>query len=141
MKKLIALVLVLAAMLSVAQPALAALPDSVSPLYVHAERASILLNIDANGLATIDVSYAGSASVSNVKITTYLEKRVGGLWARVVTDQPNNEWVVSSSSVAVARSYTHQLDSAGQYRAVSVFVLTADPGETITSDDTDYYVG
>lgn len=133
MKKIMALFLVFALCSSVLLvPAWARSEEVAAPYYANASSAQTSLTIDENGKASILVYCLGSSSVKSIKATTYLEKKVNGSWSRVDIDQPNDQWVSTTTSRIFSVTRTHDLTSRGTYRAVTVFVVTAGTAETIT---------
>lgn len=133
MKKIMALFLVFALCSSVLLvPAWARNEEVTAPYYANASSAQTSLTIDENGKASILVYCLGSSSVKSIKATTYLEKKVNGSWMRVDIDQPNDQWVSTTTSRIFSVTRTHDLTSFGTYRAVTVFVVTAGSAETIT---------
>ena len=133
MKKLISLFLVLALSCSVLLvPACAQSNDEATPYYTNTSSVQTSLTISADGEAKILVYCLGLANVKSIKATTYLEKNINGSWARVDIDQPNDQWVNTSTLRVFSTTITHQLPSTGTYRAVTTFVVTASSSETIT---------
>ena len=133
MKKLISLLLVLALGISaLLVPAWARDNEVASPYYVNTSSARTTIVIDDDGTASIQVYCLGLSNVNSIKATTYLEKKVNGSWVRVDIDQPNDQWVSTTTLRVFSVTRTHQLASTGTYRAVTTFVVTASSAETIT---------
>lgn len=133
MKKIIAIFLVFALCSSVLLvPAWARSEEVAAPYYANASSAQTSLTIDENGKASILVYCLGSTSVKSIQATTYLEKKVNGNWLRVDIDQPDDQWVSTTSLRIFSVTRTQDLTSKGTYRAVTVFVVTAGSAETIT---------
>lgn len=133
MKKLISLLLVFALGVSVLLvPAWAQSNEEVRPYYTNTSSAQTTLTINANGKASIAVYCLGLSNVKSIKATTYLEKKVNGSWTRVDIDQPNDQWVNTTTLRVFSKTITYQLTSTGTYRAVTTFVVTASSSETIT---------
>lgn len=110
--------------------------DSIRPQYANARQAEVLLSISSSGKAVVVVKCYGTNGLKSVYVTTYLEKKVSGTWIRVNIPAPNNTWTYSTTSQSFSQEYIVALDSVGQYRATSQFVLTAATVEYIT--DTSY---
>ena len=133
MKKLITLLLVLALGVSVLLvPVWARDNEVASPYYVNTSSARTTIVIDDDGTASIQVYCLGLSNVKSITATTYLEKKVNGSWMRVDIDQPNDQWVSTTTLRVFSVTRTHQLTSTGTYRAVTTFVVTARSAETIT---------
>ena len=109
--------------------------DSIRPQYANARQAEVLLSISSSGKAVVVKCY-GTNGLKSAYVTTYLEKKVSGTWIRVNIPAPNNTWTYSTTSQSFSQEYIVALDSVGQYRATSQFVLTAATVEYIT--DTSY---
>jgi hypothetical protein len=132
MKKFISLLLVFSLVISVfCMPAWAQNNETATPYYVNTSSARTTLTISENGEASILVYCLGLSNVTSIKATTYLEKMVNGTWYRVDIDQPNDQWVNTTSSRIFTATRTHQLTSTGIYRAVTLFVVTAGSAESI----------
>lgn len=133
MKKLISLFLALALSLSVLLvPTWAQSNDVATPYYTNTSSVQTSLTISEDGEAKILVYCLGLTNVTSIKATTYLEKKVNGSWSRVDIDQPNDQWVSTTTLRVFSATRTHQLTSTGTYRAVTTFVVTASSSETIT---------
>lgn len=102
------------------------------PYYINAASANVNLVIDDSGLATIKSTCRGISGTTSIHATTYLEKKVNGTWSRVDIPEANDQWINSTSSRIFSTTNTHQLTATGNYRAVTVFVVTAGSAETIT---------
>ena len=110
--------------------------QAIRPQYANARQAEVLLSISSSGKAVVVVKCYGTNGLKSVYVTTYLEKKVSGTWIRVNIPAPNNTWTYSTTSQSFSQEYIVALDSVGQYRATSQFVLTAATVEYIT--DTSY---
>ena len=133
MKKLISLLLVLALGVSILLvPAWARDNEVASLYYVNTSSARTTIAIDDDGTASIQVYCLGLSNVKSIQETTYLEKKVNGSWTRVDIDQPNDQWVSTTTLRVFSATRIHQLTSTGTYRAVTTFVVTASSSETIT---------
>lgn len=132
MKRMIASIITLVTLFTLAQPTLAAQPNTVSPQYTNAKQAVVSLRIDSSGTASVSVTCYGSTSLKQTKITTYIEKLVGSSWERVNIGEPDNAWQYTTTSQVFNKTYSAQLSSTGTYRAVTEFTLTASTVEHIT---------
>lgn len=133
MKRLISLLLVLALGASVLLvPAWARDNEVANPYYVNTSSARTTIAIDDDGTASIQVYCLGLSNVKSITATTYLEKKVNGSWTRVDIDQPNDQWVSTTTLRVFSTTRTYELTSTGTYRAVTTFVVTASSSETIT---------
>ena len=133
MKKSVTSILILAILFALAQPAFAAVPPSVDPQYTNAQSVSVSLNISSSGTATSLVRLTGKTGLTNASVTTYLEKKVGGLWV------PVDDWQYSTSVRVFSKTYSEQLSGSGEYRAVAKFTLKAATVENITVTSYDSY--
>lgn len=70
---------------------------------------------------------------------TYLEKKVNGVWTRVDISAIGDQWIATLPAQQFDRTYTAQLTSRGEYRAVAKFTLLGETGETVTKTSTDTY--
>lgn len=132
MKKILCCILILATILVLAQPTFAAQLPGNDPQYTNAQNAYVTLSIRNSGYASIVVAVYGIPTLKKINVVTYLEKKVGGSWVRVDISEPSNAWSYSVTSNMLRKSYAVQLDSSGEYRAVSKFTLTASTVEYIT---------
>lgn len=139
MKKLIVLTLLLATLFACALPVSAAMPPTVEPQHENATSATVTLNIDALGNATVRICVCGKASLQKASVTTYLEKKVGTQWVRVDIDASGNAWQYSTTSRNFQKTYSANLNGSGQYRAVARFTLTGTTTESITSISNSSY--
>lgn len=134
MKRIIAIVLTLVTVIAVASPAYAA-----EPRYANASSMTVTLSISESGQAKVLVRMTGSSSLSKSSITTYIEKKVGSAWTRVDIGTTNDTWEYTTTSTSVVKTYTTQLSSIGEYRAVVTFTLTGATVETVTQTDNASY--
>lgn len=133
MKKVISLFLVLTLSFSVLLvPAWARGDEVAVPYYTNTSSAQTTLTIDEDGNVSILVYCLGLSTVKSIKATTYLEKKVNGDWTRVDIDQPDDQWVSTTTSRIFSTTRTCQLTSTGDYRTVTVFVVSASSSETVT---------
>ena len=132
MKRILSCILILATIFALAQPALAAQPNEITPQYVNARQAEVYLSINSSGGATVTVTLCGNTGLKKASVTIYLEKKVHGVWVRVNISAANDEWVYSTTSRSFSKPYSASLSSKGQYRAVAKFTLTASTVEYIT---------
>lgn len=134
MKRIIAVVLTIAVFWAVATPAYA-----VEPRYTNASSATVTFTISDSGVAKVLVRMTGSSSLSKSSVCTYIEKKVGSTWTRVNIGTTNNEWDYTTTSTTIVKTYTSQLSSTGEYRAVCEMTLTESTTETITQTATATY--
>ena len=74
MKRLITYILILAPCLSMGQPALAAQPPTVTPLYTYAYLLNVSLNISDSGLASVTVVCNGKPGLKALPSASYKKK-------------------------------------------------------------------
>ena len=134
MKRVFSAILVLATLFALACPAF-----GVEPRYANATSLYATLNISSSGLATVRVRVSGNSSLVHTDISTYLEKNVNGTWVRVDIGTENDVWEYSTTSITTLKTYTVQLNSAGEYRVVAEFTLTGSTVEEITKTATATY--
>lgn len=137
MKRVFSFLIAIIVTISISYNVQALRADSIRPQYANARQAEVLLSISSSGKAVVVVVKCyGTNGLKSVYVTTYLEKKVSGTWIRVNIPAPNNTWTYSTTSQSFSQEYIVALDSVGQYRATSQFVLTAATVEYIT--DTSY---
>lgn len=136
MKRVFSFLIAIIVTISISYNVQALRADSIRPQYANARQAEVLLSISSSGKAVVVVKCYGTNGLKSVYVTTYLEKKVSGTWIRVNIPAPNNTWTYSTTSQSFSQEYIVALDSVGQYRATSQFVLTAAMVEYIT--DTSY---
>lgn len=114
-------------------PVLAAVEDdAIMPCHTNATVAQVTLVINDNGLATINSTCTGIPGTTWIRATTYLEKKVNGVWTRVDILSTDDQWVTMINTRVFSVTKTHQLTSKGTYRAVTTFDVIAGTTETIT---------
>ena len=136
MKRVFSFLIAIIVTISISYNVQALRADSIRPQYANARQAEVLLSISSSGKAVVVVKCYGTNGLKSVYVTTYLEKKVSDTWIRVNIPAPNNTWTYSTTSQSFSQEYIVALDSVGQYRATSQFVLTAATVEYIT--DTSY---
>ena len=136
MKRVFSFLIAIIVTISISYNVQALRADSIRPQYANARQAEVLLSISSSGKAVVVVKCYGTNGLKSAYVTTYLEKKVSGTWIRVNIPAPNNTWTYSTTSQSFSQEYIVALDSVGQYRATSQFVLTEDTVEYIT--DTSY---
>ncbi len=134
MKKLISVFLALALCFSVfSAPASASVENNpVEPRYTNATVAEVILAIDDSGLATVNSYCSAIPGTTWIRATTYLEKKINGVWTRVDILSTDDQWVTMINTRLFSVTKTHQLTSRGTYRAVTTFDVIAGTTETIT---------
>ena len=135
MKRVFSFLIAIIVTISISYNVQALRADSIRPQYANARQAEVLLSISSSGKAVVVKCY-GTNGLKSAYVTTYLEKKVSVTWIRVNIPAPNNAWTYSTTSQSFSQEYIVALDSVGQYRATSQFVLTAATVEYIT--DTSY---
>lgn len=139
MKQVITFVIILALTLSYATPVHAAEVSPISPCYVNAESVQASLSISSTGTASIRVVCISNKAVTQITATTRIEKKVGNAWIQVDLNNGSNTWTYSTTLSGLSKNYSLQLSETGEYRVVTVFVLTGNTTETITCTGTDTY--
>lgn len=139
MKRLIAAVLVIASICAMEYPVHAATPATIEPRYANVQTATVSLSISNSGLATARITVLGKSTLEETNVVVYLEKKIGSSWVRVDIGTSNNEWEYTSTSISFNKTYTKQLSSHGQYRAVAEFTFTATTVEEVTKTATATY--
>ena len=134
MKRIVSAVLIVAAMFALICPA-----HGVEPRYADAVNVRVSLSINSSGKATILLRVQGTSALRQTNIVTYIEKNVAGTWTRVDIGTVGDVWEYTSTSTTVSKTYTAQLSSAGEYRAVAEFTLTGSTVEEITKTATATY--
>ena len=124
MKRVFSFLIAIIVTISISYNVQALRADSIRPQYANARQAEVLLSISSSGKAVVVKCY-GTNGLKSAYVTTYLEKKVSGTWIRVNIPAPNNTWTYSTTSQSFSQEYIVALDSVGQYRATSQFVLTA----------------
>lgn len=133
MKRVISVILALAAIIALVCPAY-----GVEPRYANASSLNVSLSISSTGKASIVVRINGNTS-NPAEITTYIEKKVDGVWTRVDIGTTDDVWEYTSTSSTVIKTYSTQLNSTGEYRAVAEFTLIGSTVEEITKTATATY--
>lgn len=92
--------------------------NGIIPLYNNTKIVRTYCNVNDNGLLTISYNVDGySKKTTKIVITTYVEKKVLGLfWNRVDNGQPNEEWVDTIYNYKYNDTRTFSLSSTGKYR-------------------------
>lgn len=134
MKKIISTILVFVIIFAVACPAFAA-----EPRYANANTLTVTMSINASGKATVFVRMYGNSSLTQANMKIYLEKKSGNAWIRVDIGTTNDVWEYTSTSSTFIKTYTAQLSSTGEYRAVAEFTLTGSTVEEVTKIATATY--
>ncbi len=116
--------------------------DSEGLRYSYVSSAKSIPSVNSSGFLYIAISYSGYSGVTTgAKITTYVQKRILGIfWNRVNNGQPNNEWVDNVSGSSYNGHHELQLSSTGTYRVTTEFTIYAVSGsEPITCQNTVVY--
>lgn len=139
MKRLITCILILALCLSIGQPVLAAQPPTVSPQYTNAYLLNLSLEISNSGLASITLTCSGKSGLKSTVAHVTLEKKVNGVWTKVDIPPAGDMWSSTFLTRNFNHTYTHQLTSRGEYRAVAELTLVAGTTESVTLTATATY--
>ena len=131
MKKTIAFILTLMILASMCIPVSAA-ENTIRPYYINTNRASVVMVISDSGVAVINVTCIGNSNAAKIQTTTYIQRKMGSAWVRVSIGQPNNQWTAMANTNYLIKDYSHQLSTAGKYRAVTVFTVSGAQSETFT---------
>lgn len=134
MRKMIAAILVVVTIFAIACPTYA-----IEPRYANAHGVYLTLNVNSVGKATVAVRVTGNSSLSSSDIVTYFEKKDGTTWTRVDIGTIDNVWEYTSTNSTILKTYTIQLSSKGEYRAVAEFTLTGTTVEVVTKMATATY--
>ncbi len=115
----------------------------VEPYFNNTVTASNMASVSSSGKLTIANSFAGGKTVfSKAIITTYVEKKVLGLfWSRVDIGQNNNKWIDVIYENVYTGFHYFQLSDKGTYRVTTEFVVfgSGGPADTITRTATTQY--
>ncbi len=98
--------------------------------------------ISSTGLLSIQNYYfINSSAFTSAKISTYVERKVLGLfWVKVDNGQPNKTWVDYPTATMYNKQYTLQLSQTGNYRVTVEYIFYGSYGsETITKQPTATY--
>lgn len=139
MKRMIAVLLALSFIFSLARPTFAAMPETIEPQYANATKVEVILGISSAGTATIQVNCIGASSLTSAETTTYIERYDTNSWVRVDNGNPSNEWIYTTTDTVICKSYTISLPKSGEYRAVTIFKLSGTTTERITKTSTATY--
>ena len=134
MKKIISVILILVTLFTLACPAYAA-----EARLVDSNLGTVTFTISSSGSATIVVRLSGSSTLSSASMHTYIEKKVANIWTRVSVNSSYSGWEYTTTSTSVTKTYSAQLSSTGEYRAVTVFTLTGTTVEEVTQMSTATY--
>lgn len=115
----------------------------VEPYFNNTMDASNTVSISSSGKLTIKNNFlAYDNYFSKAIITTYVEKRVLGLfWSRVDIGQNNNKWIDVIYECLYTGFHYFQLSDKGTYRVTTEFVVygSGGPADTITRTATTQY--
>lgn len=142
-KKLSALLLTICLLVvpTLSVPASAA---EITPYFNNVTTVSINMNINSQGVMTIDYSYYGSPSkFQKAVIVTYIEKKVLGLfWTRVDIGQPDDQWVDTVYDNEYIAYRKVQLSSKGTYRIKGSYTIYGSGGspDVVNFETDDEYV-
>ena len=131
MKKFTALILAATLLVAMCIPVSAA-ENSIHPYYINTNRASVVMVISNSGMAEINVTCIGNSNATKIETITYIQRQVGSSWVRVSIGQTNNQWTATANTNYLIKDYSHQLSTAGKYRAVTDFTVSGSQSETFT---------
>lgn len=128
------LFVVMALFLIFAHPASAAVKEeaNIMPLYNNTASATSTATISSSGVITIQNEFYGlKGTTTKATITTYLEKKVLGLfWSRVDIGIANDEWVDTIYNYYYTGTHSYQLKSTGKYRVTVIYEIEGSGGTT-----------
>ena len=133
MKKAISIVLVVLSIVSI----LGITAAAVEPRWNNTNAASVSLDINSSGKATVVFNCAGiTGKTTQITAETKIERKWGLLWL----DVDGAEWTDTSTNVFMAKTHTFQLSKTGTYRATTKFTVSGTGGSndsiTVRSEDT-----
>ena len=121
MKKTTALILVVLSIVSLFSITVVA----VEPRWNNAASAFTALTINNSGKATISFNCLGIGNVTTgITAETKLERKWGILWL----DVDGAEWIDSTNSGTLSKTYYFQLSKTGTYRATTKFTVSGTGG-------------
>ena len=102
----------------------------ITPFYNNTKSASVFAKVDKDGELTISYLFNGyDDRTTKVVITTYIEKKVLGLfWTRVDNGQPNEHRIDTIYISEYYGSRTFKLTSNGTYRVKATYVVYGSGG-------------
>lgn len=122
MRKIIGIILLLAVILNLSAAASAA--GEIMPRYNNALSANTTTSVSSSGLLTMVNRYEGLEGVTTrVELTTYLEKKISGVWTRVDIGTTDDTWYYWTNKVSYSGTRTFQLPSKGTYKVTTVFTF------------------
>ena len=105
----------------------------ISPYYNNAIWANSSANVSSTGILTVKNTYSAQSTTTKVVITTYIEKRVLGIfWSKVDIGTSNDEWIDTVYTTNYSGSHSHQLEKNGTYRVTVEYVFYGTSGYTDT---------
>ena len=117
--------------------------DEIMPLYNNVASSNTTMSINSTGKMTISYRYTGySSTTTKAIITTYIEKRVLGLfWTRVDIGETDDQWVDTIYDYKYNGTRTYQLSDSGTYRVAVTYKIygTGGSADTITTELKDSY--
>ena len=117
--------------------------SQITPYYNNVMNARTTASVSESGLLTIRNTYYGNqGETTKAVITTYVEKKVLGLfWTRVDLGITNDQWVDTIYDYYYNGTHTVQLDSTGTYRVTATYVIsgTGGPADEIESTSERIY--
>ncbi|MBP3446476.1 MAG: hypothetical protein J6K64_04280 [Clostridia bacterium] len=105
----------------------------ISPYYHNAIWANSSADVSSTGVLTVKNTYSAQSTTTKVVITTYIEKRVLGIfWSKVDIGTSNDEWVDTVYTTNYSGSHTHRLEKTGTYRVTIEYVFYGTDGSVDT---------
>lgn len=132
MKKTIALFLAIVALLSccgLTMFASAFVEEEATPYYNNTASATVTFAISSTGKATFSLSCKGISGVtSKITAVSYIQRKVGLIWARVDNGLDGKEWTDTVNGTSLTKSHSLQLSKTGTYRVKVEFTVTGSGG-------------
>lgn len=105
----------------------------ITPYYNNTYFANTTASITNTGSIKITNSYEAKTSMTKAVITTYIEKRVLGIfWTKVDIGTTDDEWIDTIYSTTYEGYHTHQLEKTGTYRVKVEYVFYGTGGSADT---------
>ena len=131
MKKVITVLLLMLLFAAFGINAFAATNEGISTCATNVITVITGFDISDSGNAEVTVKYFGYNGITqSAKITTKIERLVGGVWSTVEIGVYDNVWIDNSTQVNYTNTHSVQLTSRGTYRAVVVYEISGTGGAT-----------
>ena len=130
-KVLISVLIAVMLLMSLSLSVYATSEATINPRYNNTLSAKVTMTISTEGLCAIRVSYVGDSSAfQSARIITKVQKNESGTWIDVDLDQPDDQWIDTSTLPIFSQNHSVQLTSRGTYRAFVVFEISGTGGAT-----------